>query len=648
MRHLGLIVLLLLFTGTPAQSSNWPADVGLVEQLREIRHLNELHEALAKAYPHKNIKDMQSLVGALDRDLPLDIQFAERLSRLADPAMLEEVARWYANDPAGKAVAEFERRLLERWPEELPKKIYLSAERWALIQKIARVLPHQRWRARLEWESQIILGKFSDAIAGQDDQAIDYPTEEQFQILLDQQTGFAVRIYQEAGKLDDATLERLLTWRSASSMARFDEAVEESLKKISLTPARIAAERLGQTLGGWGIPYAALEPQPKAMGESLDAFRKRQVNLLLSQAKEPSTRLLKVRASLTEAYDSYPAMGELKRIFGERTLWLREQDRRHLSQFLRLQSNDPDGLLWQAHLAMLEGKEELVEEALKKYQQLKYPLNSRWHVSRAVLAYARQNYEIAYKHYRKAGFAQVNDTPWQPSKALAHAYVMATRRMRDFDAAEDLLKHWHKRYPDDPERVTWDMSYLVYKLQDPELAEQAIAENFGTDWEGPIRAMMGMVYLQYAVERPNEQGDWLAKADGLINNWIWGLLPVQDLRDPIPAYRLLLETGRVRIDDVPSNGMHPLHSAASAGDQQLVASYLELGADVNLEGCCGTPLALALFCGSIPTANFLFRNGAEPEAAFSSQAQFDERMSRRSRAVQQDALELLKHWGWEP
>ena len=104
----------------------------------------------------------------------------------------------------------------------------------------------------------------------------------------------------------------------------------------------------------------------------------------------------------------------------------------------------------------------------------------------------------------------------------------------------------------------------------------------------------------------------------------------------------------MRIDDVPSNGMHPLHSAASAGDQQLVASYLELGADVNLEGCCGTPLALALFCGSIPTANFLFRNGAEPEAAFSSQAQFDERMSRRSRAVQQDAHELLKHWGWEP
>ncbi|MEM9533074.1 MAG: ankyrin repeat domain-containing protein, partial [Pseudomonadota bacterium] len=198
------------------------------------------------------------------------------------------------------------------------------------------------------------------------------------------------------------------------------------------------------------------------------------------------------------------------------------------------------------------------------------------------------------------------------------------------------------------ERVIWDMSYLVYKLQDAELAEQAIAENFGSDWTGPIRTMMGMVYLQYALDRPQEQEQWLTKADGLINNWTWGLLPVQDLRDPIPAYRLLLETSRVRIDDVPRNGMHPLHSASSAGDQPLVAAYLELGVDVNLEGCCGTPLALALFCGSIPTANFLLRNGAEPAAAFNSQAQFDERMSRRSRSVRQDALEVLNHWGWKP
>ncbi|MEM9533940.1 MAG: hypothetical protein AAGA23_23705, partial [Pseudomonadota bacterium] len=596
MRLIGLIVLLLLSTGTPAQSSNWFHDVGLAAQLGEIRQLDELQEALIKAYPHKSTEDVQSLIDALARDLPLARQFARRLPQHAGSAALASTADWYAGDPAGEAVAEFERRLLESWPEELPKKVYLSAERWALIQQLARVLPHQRWRARLEWEGHIILGKLSDAIAGQSDQVIDYPTEEQFQILLDQQTGFAVRIYQVADGLDDATLQRLLTWRSASSMARFDEAVEQTLKQMSVAPARMAAERLGHALDSWGIPYAALESHLKGVQEPLDAFRQRQVNLLLSQAQEPSAKLMKVRASLTEAYDRYPAMGELKRTFGARTVRVREKDRQHLDQFLKLKPDDSDALLWQAHLAMLEGREAVVEAALQHYQKLKHPLDSRWHVSRAVLAYARQNYETAYRHYRKAGFADVNDTPWLPSEALANAYVMATRRMRNFDAAEDLLKQWRERYPNDPERVIWDMSYLVYKLQDAELAEEAIAENFGTDWNGPIRTMMGMVYLQYAVDRPQEQEQWLAKADTLINNWTWGLLPVQDLRNPIPAYRLLLETSRVRIDDVPHNGMHPLHSAASAGDQPLVAAYLELGVDVNLEGCCGTPLALALFC----------------------------------------------------
>ena len=278
---------------------------------------------------------------------------------------------------------------------------------------------------------------------------------------------------------------------------------------------------------------------------------------------------------------------------------------------------------------------------------LGYAKDVRWLTVAAVFDYVGGDYLSAYDYFSTAMVAE--GKPFGPRSTLfLWAFNLATKRLRDFDKSTAVLQSWQQNLPDDPNLVPSQILNVLSREDNPDRAMDMIQAQ--QDWESSpiLRTLQWMVYLHRAVQDTDRQEHWLAQAAGISSDWVAILPTIGSLRHPLPISSLLLETGKIGPDDLPRGGSHPMNMAAGAGDSELVRAYLKLGVPPDIDSCCGTALTMALYCGSLKTAEILLRAGADPYAGFPNNSVFAEKLARRPLEFRQAATEMLGDWGWEP